>query len=426
MAVRGLEQTTSRLDQVKRLGGLVLVAVIIAALVVGAFILTGLFAFTPVPQVRVLGFRIPPEWTAFIGAFSIALMFILAYVYYAKLVRNSLQRAKKLWFGLPEPIQEFVLALQAALVAGAAVYLTHQYLFTFQTITLVAVPVGVGVLVLLLTMRVRSRGWTLVEWARTLYLSALVAALVALLVTFAFAGVAPGYTPPTVFLVGWGVCLYLLFRRHQTIEDSVVTRLLTRSGYAQMRQIETVSVSVVTGLVLAALVAALVGALGTTPDSAFRRALLSVALVWPVVTIATSIGWPTSERIALVIEDINVRSSTGNREVTIRNTGNETVNLRGAKITDAHNGLYQISIDISLGAGEAAKFEVPESFELAVHDRYEVSGLPFGLALMRDATEPTVVTRRGRAYLLIWVDQLSEYTETGTEAETTETDAAAA
>ncbi len=104
--------------------------------------------------------------------------------------------------------------------------------------------------------------------------------------------------------------------------------------------------------------------------------------------------------------------------MTLRNTASESVRLHGAKVTDAHNRLYQISIDIELGAGEGAKFEIPESFEFATHGRYELAELPFGLAFMRDATEPAIVTRRGRQYVLVWIDQQDEYVDAETEAVT--------
>lgn len=408
MAVKGLEQTTTLLDQAKRLGGLLLIAVIAAALVVGTLVLTGLFGFVPAPQVTVLGFVLPPSWTAFVGAFTLALTMVLGYVYFAALVRSSLQKALKFWRGLPEVVQAIVLALGAGILTGLSLSLTDRFLYTLGAAVVVAGAAGVVFVVVVLTLRLRDRGWTLREWARTLYTSALIGGVVAALTAFAFAGRAPGYTPAAVFLGGWGICLYLLFRRHHRIEDSVVTRLLTNTGYAQMRQIDTVPVSIGTGLVLAVVVAVLVGVFGTTPESAVQRAGFSVLLVWPVVTVATSLGWPSRERTTLVLEDINVRNSTELREVTIRNLGDWPVDLREAKITDANDTLYQININVSLGAGEAAKFEIPEIFELAAHDRYEVIDLPFGLVLTREATEPTVVTRDGREFKLLWIDQVPE------------------
>ena len=408
MAVKGLEQTTTLLDRAKRLGGLLLIAILVAALVVGTLLLTGLFGFVPAPQVTVLGFVLPPSWTAFVGAFTLALTLILGYVYFAALVRSSLRKVLEFWRGLPDWAQALVLGLQAGFVAGLSLFLTDRFLYTLQVPIMLAVGIGVGLVVVGLTLRLRDRGWTLREWVQTLYTSALIGGVVAALTAFAFAGRAPGYAPAAVFLVGWGLCLYLLFRRRHRIEDSVITRLLTSTGYAQMRQVDPVPVSIVTGLVLAVVVAILVGIFGTTPDSSARRAGFSVLLVWPVVTVATSLGWPSKERTDLVLEEINVRNSTELREVTIRNLGDWPVNLRNAKITDANDTLYQISINVSLGAGEAAKFEIPEPFDLAAHDRYEVLELPIGLFLTREATEPMVVTRDGKLYKLLWIDQLPE------------------
>lgn len=407
MAVRGLEETTSRLDQAKRFSGLVLGAIIVAALVVALLIITGLFTYTPAPRVRVLGFVIPPTWTAFIGTFTIALTLILIYVYYAQLVRESIRKAQEYWTDLPTRIQAIVLGLEAGLLAGLSLYITHVFVREFAIATMLVTAGAVWIIVTLVTLRVHEQGWTLLEWGQRLNVSALIAGVIAILSGFVFAGVAPGYLPPVVFLVGWAICTYLLFRRRHTIEDSIVTDLLTRTGYAQMRQVETISVSIGTGLVVAVIVAILVGVAGTAPSSAFQRIVLSVLIVWPVVTIATSLGWPSHEWTDLVIDDISVRS-TDQRELTVRNRGDKPVNLHNAKVVDANNNLYHIGINKTLTPGETAKFEIPQDFELATHDRYEVLALPFGLVLMMEATEPKIVTWDGKEYILFWIDQLTD------------------
>jgi len=414
MAVKGLEQTTTVLDQAKRFGGWVVISVIVAAIVVGALILSGLFGFVPAPQVTIFGIVVPSSWTAFFGAFTLALTIILAYVYFAKLVRSSVRKATAVWFDLPDPVQAVVLGVVAGLLAAASVYLTSRYLVRFRLIAFVIAVVGVGAPVTLLTDLALRRGWSLLGWMQTLFTSALIGAVVGVLSTFAFFGVIPESSPPAIFVVAWGTCLFLLYRRRLQTEGSAITRILTRTGYAQMRRIETFPVSVVTGMVLAFLVALVVGLAGTLPENQFQRAGISMLLVWPMVTFGTSLGWPSSEWTDLVIEDINVRSATELREVTLRNLGDRPVNLRNAKITDANETLYQANINVSLGAGEAAKLEIPETFELAVHDRYELYSLPFGLSVMKSATEPAVITRSGRKYTLLWIDQVQASSQEAT------------
>lgn len=405
MAVRGLEETTSRLDQVKKFGGVVLVAAVLAAVVIGALILSGLFGFVPAPQIRVLNVAIPPEWTAFFGAFTLALALVVGYVYFSKLVRSSAKKAYAFWADLPTPVQAVVLGLQAGIIAGLSLYVTDRYLHELQLVMILGVGLGVAILTTLVTLRVVERGWTLREWTRTVYTSVLLAGVVAALTSFAFIGVLPGYTKPVIFLLVWLVCAYLLYRRRETIEDSVITRLLTRTGYAQIRQVDTVPVSIGTGLIAAVVVGALVGIAGTTPSSAIQRTLFSVLLVWPTVTIATSVAWPTREHTDLVIEDIQVRRSTELRELTLRNIGNRPVALADAKIKDANNSVYHIGINVTLGAGEAGRFEIPEGFDLATHEPYEVLGLPFEFMVTKAGTEPRIITRDGRLYVLFWIDQ---------------------
>lgn len=407
MAVRGLEQTTSRLDQAKRFGGLVLVAILFAALVVAFLILTGLFTYAPAPRVRVLGFIIPPALTAFIGTFTLALTFILVYVYYAQLVRSSIGKVVQFWSDLPTWIQAVVLGLEAGLIAGVGLYITHVSIYEFTTATILVTVGAAWGIATLVTLRVHGQEWTILEWAQRVNVSALIAGVVAVLSGFVFAGVAPGYMPPVVFLVGWAICTYLILRRRHAMEDSIVTTFLTRTGYAQMRQVETVLVSIATGLGVAVIVAIIVGVAGTAPNSAFQRTVLSILIVWPVVTLATSLGWPSRERTDLVIDDISVRTS-GQRELSVRNKGATPVNLHNAKVTDANNDLYHIGINRTLTPGETTKFEIPEDFDLATHDRYEVLALPFGLVLMMEATEPRIVTLDGKSYILFWIDQLTE------------------
>lgn len=407
MAVQGLEETTSRLDQAKRFGGLVVVAVLVAALVVGVLIVSGLFRFVPSPQVRVLGLVLPGTVTTFVGAFTLALTLILGYVYFAKLVRSSVGKAVDYWLDLPTRMQAIVLGLEAGALAGLGLYVTHALSSPFALSTMLVTVGVVWVVVTLVTLEVHDLGWTVTEWARTLNMGGLIGGLVAILAGFVFAGVAPGYMPPAVFLVGWAVCAYLLFRRRQAIEDSYVTRVLTRTGYAQLRRVDTVSVSLGTGLAVAVLVAVVVGVAGTAPSGVLARTALSIVVVWPVVTFATSVGWPDVERTDLVIDDITVRSSTDVRELTVRNVGDRPVDLQGAKVVDAADELYHIGFDSTLGAGGTVKFEIPAEFELATHERYALFGLPLGLVLMKDATEPEVVTRDGRAYVLRWIDQVS-------------------
>lgn len=408
MAVKGLEETQSKLDQVKQFGGVVLIAIIAAVLIVGVLILSGTFQFIPSTTIRVLGFTIPPEYVTLLSVFTLAFAVVIGYVYMLQLIKSTFGKIKRKWLDLSQTIQAATFGLQAGILAGVSLYLTHVYLFAFQLITLVGLSVAAFVVLTYATMKVWDMGWGIREWAKAVYMSILVGALLATLSTFAFIEIAPGYMPPALFLGGWAICNYLLFRRKHAVEDSYISKVLTQTGYAQMRQVDTVSVSIGTGLVLAIVVAAVVGYFGTQPSGLLQRVALSVVLVWPVVTIATSIGWPSTERTDLVIEDINVRSSTNQRELTVRNHGDRPIDLHQAKIRDAHDTLYYVGIRASLTPGEAGRFEIPESFELAAHDRYDVYSLPKGFALMKEAEEPEIITRDGAVYVLYWVDQLPQ------------------
>lgn len=416
MAVQGLEQTKSKLDQLKQFGGWVLIAIVVAAILVGGLIVSGAIGFMPLQPLVVFGIVIPETWVAFLAAFTVAIGMILAYVYFYQLVLSTISRMMNYWEKMPQWVKVGLFALQAAIIAGLAMWLTHQYHFAFQMLTLVAIPVVAFILTFDFTGRLLELGWTFKEWMRTMYVSALIGAVVATLSTFAFAEVAPGYLPAAVFLAGWTVGIYLFYRRRHHVGDDAIARILTKTGYAQMRQVETASVSLLSGLGAGVVIAILVGFFGTTPGSLVQRAVLSIVLVWPVVTIATSIGWPSYERQALVIDDISVRSSTDLRELTVRNIGDAPVSLHNAKIQDAHNNLYHIAIRASLSAGESGKFEIPQDFELAARGQYEVGTLPFGLTIMKEAHHPRIVTRDGKLYVLRWIDQVRQANQQETTA----------
>ena len=411
MAVKGLEETQSQLDRVKQFGGVVLIAIVVAVLIVGVLILTGLFSFVPSTTIMVMGVVIPPEYVALLSVFTLAFAVVIGYVYMLQLIKSTYGKIKRKWLDLSQSIQAVTFGLQGGILAFVSLYATHIYLYEFDMLILAGVSIGALAALTAATFKVWDIGWGIREWSKAVYLSILIGALVATLSTFAFIEIAPGYLPPAVFLGMWAICNYLLFRRKHSVEDSPISKILTRTGYAQMRQVDTVSVSIGTGLGLGIIVAAIVGFFGTQPSGVFTRVALSIVLVWPVVTIATSIGWPTSTRTDLVIEDINVRSSTNQRELTVRNHGDRPVDLHQAKIRDAHNTLYYVGIRASLTPGEAGRFEIPESFELAAHDRYEVSSLPKGFALMKESSEPEIITRDGTAYVLYWVDQLPQSQE---------------
>lgn len=415
MAVKGLEQTTTLLDHVKRLGGWVAIAIIVAAIFAGALILTGVIGFLPVPRVTLFGrITLPKSWVAFVAAFTVAMMVILAWVYLFKLIKNTYKKWKRKWLKLSDTPQNAVLALQAAILAGIAFWITHRLFFAFRLVTLILVPVAVFVVIFVVTGRLRDQGWTIMEWTRALYTSALIGAVVAVLSTLAFLGVTPGYTPAAVFLGAWAVGIYLFYRRRRRHMDDIITRILTKTGYAQMRVVETFSVSIFTGLGAAIIVAILVGFGGTTPDSMVQRIILSVLIVWPGVTLGTSIGWPSKDRSALVMDDINVRSSSGIHELTLRNMGDEPVDIYRAKIQDADDRLYYVGIKARLSAGESGKFEIPQDFELAARGQYELVSLPFGLTLMKDSSHPKIVTRDGKKFVLRWIDQVRQ--DQGAEA----------
>lgn len=408
MAVTGLEQTKSKVDQVKQFGTYAIAAILIAAIVVSILIVAGVFAWAPIPRAAVFGIILPPEVMAFVGAFTMAITLILVYVYLAAFVRRTLGKVVDFWKERSTTQQALVLGLEAAIVATAFIFvIATTEIYPFEILEILIIGLVVFGLITYVGLQLVEQEWTISEWAKTLNSGLLAGLVVALLTAKMFTGVIDGLVIPIVFAGIWAGTIYGLYRRRAGMEDTYVHRILTKSGYAQMRQVDTLTVSIGSGLILAIVLGVITAFGGTFPSDTLNRVLLTVAIVWPAVTLATSVGWPNATRYDIVIEDISVRSSTGRREITFRNIGTRQINLRNAKLSDATNKHFNIGMNVTLSAGESSKFELPDSFELATHEPYEVADLPLGLHVTKDGTEPTIVTRDGREYVLRWIDQVS-------------------
>lgn len=407
MSIKGVEASTQRFAKLKKLGPIVLVAALLAAVIVGVMLFFGLIDSLPIVPIFVLGVMITPTWTVYLSAFVLSATLVLVYVTYGKAIRRIGRKTKRYWLGLPQRAKAVVLGLETGIVAGLSVYVVDVLAFDYPALLSAGVGVAGWVVVVLLTLYLLEKEWDLAEWAKALNTGALISGVVAVLFAFVFANVVPGFGINVVFFLGWVLASYALARRTYAVEDSVVTRLLVSSGYAQMRQVNRLLVSVATGFGVGLLVAVLVGLFGSTPSSPILRTGLSISVVWPMVVVAVYWGWPSHERTNLIIEGIKPRDD-GDRELTVRNVGDSSVDLGRAKLRDAENRIYGMVTAVSLGAGQARKLRITEEFTLDSSGKYLVIDLPFGFSLEKEATHPSVITRDGRRFTLLWADEVTE------------------
>ncbi|MDX1746661.1 MAG: hypothetical protein R3324_12040, partial [Halobacteriales archaeon] len=203
MSIRGVEAPVQRFKKLKKLGAVAIVAALIAAVVVGTLIFLGLMDSLPlVPKKRIsfLGFGISPQWTVYLSTFVLVATIILVYVSYGRAIRRLALKAKKFWSKLPIWAKGVLLGLEAGAIAGLSVYLVGISVYSYPGYLPVLVGGAGWLLVGLLTLFLLGRDWELSEWARALNTGALIAGAIAVVFTFMFANVLPGYGTNVVFL----------------------------------------------------------------------------------------------------------------------------------------------------------------------------------------------------------------------------------
>lgn len=218
--------------------------------------------------------------------------------------------------------------------------------------------------------------------------------------SFLLDGALPGYLPLVVYLLGAPVVTGLAFAQSRREGPGIVTRLLVESGFAQYQQLQTLSVAFAVGFVAAVAVAVAASVAGAP------LAIAGVALgfVWLVVGAGTFqlFRRSTETRSDLVVADVYERSSGRRRELSVRNEGDETVDLRDAKIRDTDDDLYRTNIQVVLGAGQTGTFDLPPGFSLYPRSDDVAGDLPGGFSVSQRTDSPVVVTRTGEKFELEW------------------------
>jgi hypothetical protein len=189
-------------------------------------------------------------------------------------------------------------------------------------------------------------------------------------------------------------------------ERGYVSALLVRTGFAQVRRIQSVTVALslgfLVGIIGAMLASLTVGSLLVT--------VLAFLLAWALGTLGT-LRWFQRTDIAysdLVIVDVRDRSSGRRRELAVANERDERVDLRDAKIRDTEYDLYRTNIDVLLGPGQTETFDIPPNFSLYPSSEALTTDLPLGFSLSQSADAPVIVTRDGEKFTLRWADGVVE------------------
>jgi len=358
----------------------------------------------PLPDVLLFDVvRLSPVMIVFLLTFVVTVAVAVAYILVSERIREAAPAVLEAWAKLPNPVKAVGVAVPVGVAAALA--LGPLDLFAFEDPIPVAyslVAFGLGFLVTaLLTFRHLVAKDELSRWNKTIVTGWVLtgsAAGALVVVDLLVAEVAiHGIVPLVVFYLGWPVVSFLILRQIRTKEEGFFSVLLVKSGFAQMRQLQTVTVAVAVGF----LFALLLGSATQILVGSLQIATVAFFVVWLVGTVVA--GWwfdRSITRTDLVIKEVRERSSNQSRELTVTNTGEDTVDMREAKIRDTEYDLYRTSMNIVLGAGQTGQFTIPPEFSLYPSEHDLGIDLPFGFTVSQGADAPVLVTREGVEYEL--------------------------
>ncbi|MEF8851051.1 MAG: hypothetical protein V5A28_01345 [Haloarculaceae archaeon] len=406
MSVKKLPKT---LKQAKRLVVVLVGAAIAAAVLTALLVATGLIDLVPATRLRSIDAVVAPWLVVGVGLF-VHLAFVgTVYVFFGKKIKKNAGKAADQWSELPAAAKALVAGLPFAVVAALALVATDAFAAAVPLVVRLAVPVLVWVAVgaaAFYHLRSNDRLGGLLELFGAGTVVGFGFASGVILVDRLVGQLAvPGYLPAVVLFATAPVATAVLVRNAQR-ERGYLSELLVRSGFAQVRRIQSVTVALALGFlvgVIGALLASLaVGNLVVT--------LVVFFLVWLLGTYA-ALRWFRRTDVAhsdLVIVDVRERSSGSRRELAVANERDERVDLRDAKIRDTGYDLYRTNIDVVLGPGQTETFDIPPSFSLFPSTEAMASDLPLGFSVSQSAEAPVIVTRDGEKFELRWGDGVRE------------------
>jgi len=217
----------------------------------------------------------------------------------------------------------------------------------------------------------------------------------------AVVGIVYMITPPQIVgicLVVWPSVTYgILQRRPSGRPTGGITRsLAVRSRYAELRQLETRTITLLVGFVLGATTGGVLWRVGV--DTVVTVAI--AVLVWLAATVLVYNRYESAltRRTELAIVDTETTADDEVIELSVTNRGTETVELTDATITDTTGRRYRLRADIALQPGGKTTVKLPATFVSSPTTAERE--LPLGYTLDRSQAAPIIYSRTGDAFEL--------------------------
>jgi hypothetical protein len=394
------------LETVKKLLVVLVASAALAAVLTWLAGVAGLLDPVQPTRLASIGTTLSPAWTVGIVVFVLVAFLGILYAFFAETIREKAAQTTEQWADLPDAAKALFAGLPFAIVAAVAVVLTDAYAWGIEDLLRLAIPLVVWLAVTVACYRHLTASDRLAGFARTLATAGVIGGALAIgsiLLDRVVADVTlQGYVPLAVLLVGAPLVATLMVRSQRREGGGLLSKLLVKTGFAQVRELQTVTVALAIGLLVAVIAAFLVS---FVVDGLLATALTFV-VVWFVATYL-ALRWFQRTTVAhsdLVIVNVHDRSSGSRRELAVTNERDERVDLRNAKIRDTEYDLYRTNIEVVLAPGQTETFDIPPGFSLFPSSDDLAVNLPFGLSLRKSADAPVIVTRNGEKFKLRWAD----------------------
>lgn len=208
-------------------------------------------------------------------------------------------------------------------------------------------------------------------------------------------------------LITWPLVVGMVLLGYRMSSRAPSTGASIKTAYVLTKGLESRTLSVIIGLLIATGVGLGVSAIGNWYFQVwpFWATAVIAGMVWLLVVVLIYNQYDKSriERTDLTILDISTPESRDGTEITIKNTSGRSINLAESLIRDTDLDLYRPGFNYILKPGQCGAFEIDDSFSLEPND--DAIELPLGYNLKRGGETPAIFTKDGEVHYLQWTEQ---------------------